>query len=109
MHTIQEKHEAISKDNGFRLVHGVSALSVSEKRALAVKERAFYFFPLSCMWQHWVNGILGLWVIIVPFLGLTTQDFMWTLVVTGLVIAVMGFWGAGEQVSVGSEQSHSHA
>lgn len=48
------------------------------------------------MWQQWVNGILGLWVLIVPFLGLTGQAYVWTLAVTGIVIAVLGFWGAGE-------------
>ncbi|HVW66669.1 MAG TPA: SPW repeat protein [Candidatus Peribacteraceae bacterium] len=48
------------------------------------------------MWQQWVNGILGLWVLITPFLGLTGQAYIWTLVITGIVIAVLGFWGAGE-------------
>lgn len=43
------------------------------------------------MWQQWVNGILGLWVLLLPFIGLTDTT---TLVVTGIVIAVLGFWGA---------------
>ncbi len=61
------------------------------------------------MWQQWVNGILGLWVIVVPFLGLTAQAFTWTLVVTGLVVAVLGFWGAGEHVSWDSEHHRARA
>jgi len=43
-------------------------------------------------WQHWVNGILGLWVIV---MALTNQANNSTIViVTGVVIALVGFWGA---------------
>ncbi len=52
------------------------------------------------MWQQWTNAILGLGVIAVPFLGLTTVQSMWTLVIAGLVIAALGFWGATEHMSV---------
>jgi hypothetical protein len=47
------------------------------------------------MWQDWINGVLGLVVIGIAFLGLTGSALMWTLVVVGAVIAVVGFWGAG--------------
>ena len=43
------------------------------------------------MWQDWLNGILGLWVILLPFINLTDTT---TLVITGIVIAVLGFWAA---------------
>ncbi len=43
------------------------------------------------MWQQWVNGILGLWVIIMPFTGVETKT---VVIVTGVVIAILGFWGA---------------
>lgn len=46
------------------------------------------------MWQHWVNAVLGLWVIVLAFLGLTGTTMMWTLVITGVVVAVLAFWGA---------------
>jgi hypothetical protein len=46
------------------------------------------------MWQQWVNGILGIWTIIVPFLGFTGSTLTWTLVVTGVIVAILGFWGA---------------
>jgi hypothetical protein len=49
------------------------------------------------MWQDWVNGIVGLWVIVVPFLGLTGTSLMWTLVVTGVVVAILGFWSGAQQ------------
>ncbi len=51
-------------------------------------------------WQHWVNAILGLWVLAVPFLfGVTGTALMWTLVISGLVVAVLGIWGASESQS----------
>ncbi|VAW33071.1 hypothetical protein MNBD_CPR01-97 [hydrothermal vent metagenome] len=43
------------------------------------------------MWQHWLNGILGLWVIVMALMGLQN---MTTIVVTGAIISVVGFWGA---------------
>lgn len=49
------------------------------------------------MWQQWLNGILGLWIIIVPFLGMQGSSFTWTLAVTGVIVAVLGFWGALEK------------
>ncbi|MDE1925476.1 MAG: SPW repeat protein [Patescibacteria group bacterium] len=49
------------------------------------------------MWQDWVNGILGLWIIVVPFIGLTGASLVWTLAVTGIVIAVLGFWSGAQQ------------
>lgn len=52
------------------------------------------------MWQQWVNGILGIWVIIVPYLGFTESVLKTVLIITGIVIAVLGFWGAAENRSV---------
>jgi hypothetical protein len=48
------------------------------------------------MWQQWLNGVLGLWIIALPFLGLDAQTALWTMVVTGVVVAALGFWGATE-------------
>ena len=47
----------------------------------------------TAMWQHWINAILGIWVIVIPFLALTGSTLTWTLVATGAVILVLGFWG----------------
>ena len=47
------------------------------------------------MWKDWLNGILGLWVLIIPFtMGVTDGTLTTTLVVTGAVIAILGFWAA---------------
>ena len=54
------------------------------------------------MWQDWTNGVLGLVLIVIAYLGLTGSTlltgpaFMWTLAVGGVVVAVIGFWGASE-------------
>lgn len=47
------------------------------------------------MWQHWVNAILGILVLLYPFFGLTIDALTTLLVITGIIIAVLGFWGAG--------------
>lgn len=49
------------------------------------------------MWQQWVNGILGLYVLVHPFLGLSGQTEVWVLVIVGAVVAALGFWGAAEK------------
>lgn len=46
------------------------------------------------MWQDWINGILGLWLIVLSFLGFTGTTLMWMLVVTGVIVAILGFWAA---------------
>ena len=64
------------------------------------------------MWQNWVNGILGLWVILMAFLGFSASMSRILLIIFGLVIAVLGFWAAssgsksesgGDNVGGGSE------
>jgi len=47
------------------------------------------------MWKNWLNGILGLWVLISPFVGLSGGAMQTNLVIVGIVIAVLGFWSAG--------------
>ncbi len=46
------------------------------------------------MWQHWVSGVLGLWVIVMALMGLQELN---TVVVTGATIAIVGFWGAFQE------------
>ena len=47
------------------------------------------------MWKQWVIGILGVLVLLYPFFGLSIDGLTTLLVITGIVIAVLGFWGAG--------------
>ncbi|MEK7162343.1 MAG: hypothetical protein AAB730_00610 [Patescibacteria group bacterium] len=46
------------------------------------------------MWQNWLLGILGLWVILMPFLALPSGLHRTLMIVTGIVVAVLGFWSA---------------
>jgi len=46
------------------------------------------------MWQQWVNVVLGIWIIVVPFLGMAASTLAWALVVTGVVVAALALWGA---------------
>jgi SPW repeat len=53
------------------------------------------------MWKDWVNGILGIWVLVIPFaMGVTDSALTTTLVVTGIVIAILGFWAAAAPKSM---------
>jgi hypothetical protein len=46
------------------------------------------------MWQQWVNMLFGLWVIVIPFIGLTGDVLTWALAITGVIIAALALWGA---------------
>lgn len=61
------------------------------------------------MWQQWVNGVLGLWTIAIPFIGLTGNALTWTLAITGIVVAVLGFWGAAQEQSEREEHRRAGA
>ena len=42
--------------------------------------------------MNWIIGILGIWVVVEPFLGFSVSWSRILLIITGLVIAVLGFW-----------------
>ena len=48
------------------------------------------------MWKHWVNGILGLLIVLLPYLGLTSIIEKFVLVVTRVIIAILAFWSLSE-------------
>lgn len=52
------------------------------------------------MWTQWVNGLLGIWIIIVPFLSMSPGALRSTLVISGIVIAILGFAGRASSSSV---------
>ncbi|MEK7647099.1 MAG: hypothetical protein AAB378_01830 [Patescibacteria group bacterium] len=58
------------------------------------------------MWKNWVNGVLGLFVILVPFINFSLAVERTVLILLGIIIAVLGFWGiAGEKkVELGEVQ-----
>jgi hypothetical protein len=52
------------------------------------------------MWQGWILGILGIWVIIEPYFAMTDASNKIVLVITGIIIAVLGFWTAYSERSM---------
>ena len=62
----------------------------------------------SHMWQQWVNALLGLWVVAVPFLGFTEANMMWALVITGIAIAVLALWGGAYEQSTSHRRDFQH-
>jgi len=45
------------------------------------------------MWTTWLNGLLGIWIVVVPFINMTSSALKTTLVISGVVIAILGFAG----------------
>ena len=43
------------------------------------------------MWQAWMSGILGIWLIIASF---TISGNIMNQLIVGVAIAVLGFWSA---------------
>ncbi|OHA42659.1 MAG: hypothetical protein A3G59_00510 [Candidatus Taylorbacteria bacterium RIFCSPLOWO2_12_FULL_47_20] len=46
------------------------------------------------MWQHWINGVLGLWLIVSSFLEFSASAMSTNIIVVGIVVAVLAFFGA---------------
>lgn len=44
------------------------------------------------MISRWISGVLGLVVVVIPFLTLSESALTWTLVIVGVVIAFSSFW-----------------
>lgn len=44
------------------------------------------------MWQEWLSGVLGLWVILLALLSGNGLSGV-VLLVTGTTVAILGFWG----------------
>lgn len=57
------------------------------------------------MWQHWVNFVLALWVILSGYVGFASAEMTTNLTLVGIVMAVLAIWGALEEQSY----HHSHA
>ena len=46
------------------------------------------------MWQHWINLLAGIWVIISPYVGFSESAMTTNLVISGIVIGGLALWGA---------------
>ncbi|MDO8555052.1 MAG: hypothetical protein Q7R75_00590 [bacterium] len=45
------------------------------------------------MWQNKFNGVMGLWVVALAFLGFSDSTQRILLVLSGLAVAIASFWG----------------
>jgi hypothetical protein len=61
------------------------------------------------MWQHWINAVLGLWVILSAFLGFSAEAMTTNLVIVGIVVAILGFWGAYDASKGETSNRRMHA
>jgi hypothetical protein len=52
------------------------------------------------MWQGWVNSILGIWLVISPFV-VGADAGKWNSVVSGIIIAALSVWANAGQSSKG--------
>ncbi|HVS79750.1 MAG TPA: SPW repeat protein [Candidatus Paceibacterota bacterium] len=57
------------------------------------------------MWQQWVNFILGLWIIVSAYAGMTGAALTTNLLVVGVLVAILALWGA---LQAGSHERHLH-
>ncbi len=60
------------------------------------------------MWKQWVNAILGLAVIAIPFLSLSATALTWSLAIVGIAIAVLAIWSAMETPSYEGSNRLAH-
>lgn len=53
-------------------------------------------YELPTMWLSWLSALLGLWLIVSPFVlgfsGLATP--FWNSIIVGIIVAVLGVWNA---------------
>ncbi|MBI2610270.1 SPW repeat protein [Candidatus Giovannonibacteria bacterium] len=55
-------------------------------------------------WERWLNAVLGLWLIVSPFLGFAANAMMINLVVVGLVLAAVNLFAT----ATGQIQRRAH-
>ena len=60
------------------------------------------------MTTQWLNGILGLWVLISPFVGFSASGMTANLVIVGVVVAILGFAGALYESNYRKEHGMEH-
>ena len=44
------------------------------------------------MWQNWVNVVVGVLLIILPFVVTALDSLRWISVVGGIIVAVLAYW-----------------
>ena len=53
------------------------------------------FTPMTTKWIGWINIVLGLWILISPFVvGFTGMAALWNNIILGIIIIVMAAWSS---------------
>lgn len=57
----------------------------------------------STMWASWISIILGVWMIISPFiLGFTTGAVVMNSIILGIIVIALSAWGPGAPAKLGT-------
>ena len=61
-----------------------------------MKVRAFSETILFMKWNHWALTVIGVWLIVSPWvLGFYELNLaVWSAIVSGFAVALLGFWSA---------------
>jgi len=60
------------------------------------------------VWEEWLNGIIGLWLIASPFvLAFSSHTATWNDVVVGILLFISALWARALQPP-GSSLEHAH-
>ncbi len=57
--------------------------------------------PANSAWMSWVNVVLGIWLVVAPFLIGFEETPLWNSVISGIVVVVMGAWSASTSPATG--------
>lgn len=61
------------------------------------------------MWQKWVNLVLGLWIILSAYLGLTSSQMITNLTLSGIIVSALAVWSILEKTASHRIGRHGHA
>jgi hypothetical protein len=61
---------------------------------VAVLAAIRYFGAYSASWLSWINAILGVWLIVAPFILGYGNPARTNDIIVGIIIAVLGTWSA---------------
>jgi hypothetical protein len=56
---------------------------------------ALRFSESAGRWASWVNALIGIWLIISPWVyGYADESWMWNSIIVGIIMLVLGAWSA---------------
>lgn len=83
---------------GYTAANGVGGVwnSVIVGIIIAVLAAIRFFGAFSQAWMSWINALLGLWMIISPWVYNYTLDTgrMWNSIIVGILVVIFGVWSA---------------